>query len=55
MNELMKNVIHVHFIKCTNMLRNSRPDMLCKKGVLGNFAKVHRQTPVPESRTRLLN
>ena len=30
-------------------LRRSRPEAFCKKGVLKNFEKIHRKTPVPES------
>ena len=26
----------------------SRPEVFCKKGVLKNFEKIHRKTPVPE-------
>ena len=29
--------------------RISHPEMFCKKGVLRNFTKIHRKTPVPES------
>ena len=29
--------------------RSSRPEVFCKKGVLRNFPKIHRKTPVPES------
>ena len=29
--------------------RSSRLDVFCKKGVLRNFAKIQRKTPVPES------
>ena len=29
--------------------RSSRPEVFCKKGVLGNFTKIHRKTRVSES------
>ena len=29
--------------------RSSRLEVFCKKGVVRNFAKIHRKTPVPES------
>ena len=29
--------------------RSSHSEVLCKKRVLTNFAKIHRKTPVPES------
>ena len=32
-----------------NRHRSSRPEVICKKGVLRNFTKIHRKTPVPES------
>ena len=30
-------------------VRCRRPEVFCKKGVLKNFTKIHRNTPVPES------
>ena len=40
------------FLKCSKSLkpyRRSHPDVFCKKGILRNFTKIYRKTPVPES------
>ena len=34
---------------CISLNRSSRPEVFCKKGVLRNFCKIHRKTPVSGS------
>ena len=37
------------------IFRSSCPEVFCKEGVLKNFAKIHRKTPVPETMAQVFS
>ena len=53
-NERARQVRKMRFGSCFRVTlrertpRSSRPEVFCKKGILRNFAKIHRKAPAPE-------
>ena len=48
-NNIFYVIKNVTVLFSTDTIQKHPPEVFCKKGVLRNYAKIHRKTPVPES------